>query len=278
MSENRKSCFLPTKRAPALLAAGLCFVLSLGSANGATPLDSLFEELRPVKINLFSCRDNLFDGQREAARIYCDVAGRLIDPLLIRTDFWGEPKIQLSHCVRALAKLQSRIDNPPAQPESSQSLRLTPGGVKIGPSPAPAPAAPPASPPSMRAIYFDFDQAKLDEMGIAVVKDVAATFENLQLEAAASSTDGIFIPPVDGSAVEIVLKGYADTKGASEYNHKLSEQRADAVAKALRELGISDKSIEMQAFGEMVPAIPTADGVRQPENRRVELEFRFNKL
>jgi outer membrane protein OmpA-like peptidoglycan-associated protein len=39
-------------------------------------------------------------------------------------------------------------------------------------------------------------------------------------------------------------------------------------------LGVPRNEIVIQAFGESRPLVPTADGVREPQNRRVEIVLR----
>ncbi|GAV36929.1 outer membrane protein precursor [Roseomonas sp. TAS13] len=54
----------------------------------------------------------------------------------------------------------------------------------------------------------------------------------------------------------------------------LSRRRADAVAAELVRQGIQRSEITVEAFGESRPLVPTADGVREPQNRRVEIVLR----
>jgi outer membrane protein OmpA-like peptidoglycan-associated protein len=46
------------------------------------------------------------------------------------------------------------------------------------------------------------------------------------------------------------------------------------VASELERRGIQRSNISVQAFGESRPLVPTADGVREPQNRRVEIVLR----
>ena len=67
------------------------------------------------------------------------------------------------------------------------------------------------------------------------------------------------------------LAGHADRSGPDAYNLRLSERRAKNIADRLTAAGLPSASISMQAFGESAPAVPTEDGVREPLNRRVEV-------
>ena len=54
-------------------------------------------------------------------------------------------------------------------------------------------------------------------------------------------------------------------------NRQLSLRRADSVRSALISRGVKEGGISVAGRGEAEPAVPTADGVREPANRRVEI-------
>jgi outer membrane protein OmpA-like peptidoglycan-associated protein len=70
------------------------------------------------------------------------------------------------------------------------------------------------------------------------------------------------------------IEGNADRSGADAYNQRLSQRRADAVAAYLRQKGIAQGSIQTVANGENKPRVPTADGVRNDENRNAQIFLR----
>ncbi|HEX5537232.1 MAG TPA: OmpA family protein, partial [Sphingobium sp.] len=72
---------------------------------------------------------------------------------------------------------------------------------------------------------------------------------------------------------QVMLAGHADRAGAPSYNVALSQRRADAAKAYLVSKGISDGVITTQAFGEGKPRVETADGVRELQNRRVEITY-----
>ena len=76
------------------------------------------------------------------------------------------------------------------------------------------------------------------------------------------------------SAAEIVVIGHADRLGTLEYNDTLSLQRAQMVARRLVSSGVPAEVIEVAARGEREPIVPTADGIPEPRNRRVEIKVR----
>ena len=135
-----------------------------------------------------------------------------------------------------------------------------PGG-EPRPVPAAAAPAPPAfvpaaapTPPLVRnyLVFFDFDQAILTPAGRQVVESAADSYK------------------ATGSA-RIDLTGYSDLAGPAAYNLNLSRRRGDAVRDYLVKLGVPTSVITVTARGKENPRVPTPDGVREPENRRVEI-------
>jgi len=119
---------------------------------------------------------------------------------------------------------------------------------------APAPAAAPA-PARTYLVFFDFDRADLTDRARQIIAEAAQ----------AVNTTG---------TTRIEVAGHADRSGTPQYNQRLSQRRAEAVAAELSQRGISRSQITVQAFGESRPLVPTADGVREPQNRRVEIVLR----
>ncbi|WP_160000739.1 OmpA family protein [Roseomonas sp. 18066] len=126
--------------------------------------------------------------------------------------------------------------------------------------PAPVPVAPAAVPiihgPSRTyLVFFDFDRADLTDRARQIVAEAAQNSTRVQ-------------------TTRIEVSGHADRSGSPAYNQRLSQRRADAVAAELARLGVARSAITIQAFGESRPLVPTADGVREPQNRRVEIVLR----
>lgn len=117
------------------------------------------------------------------------------------------------------------------------------------------PAPPPPSPPVTDRtflIFFDWDQAALTPRS----QQIVAEFLRLR---------------VRPELTRIELQGHADRSGSAAYNMRLSQRRAEAVAAELKRLGIDPALFRIMPFGESRPLIPTADGVQEPQNRRVEM-------
>ncbi len=67
------------------------------------------------------------------------------------------------------------------------------------------------------------------------------------------------------------ITGYADRSGPVPYNLRLSQRRANAVQAYLAGRGVPRSRINTVARGESDPLVPTADGVREPQNRRAAI-------
>ena len=130
-------------------------------------------------------------------------------------------------------------------------------GVRLSfghpPPPPPAPAAMPA-PVAARSylVFFDWDNATLTDRARQIIRDAANNSTHVQY-------------------TRIEVNGYTDTSGTPKYNQGLSVRRAEAVAAELVRDGIQRNVITIQGFGETHPLVPTGPGVREPQNRRVEI-------
>jgi len=71
----------------------------------------------------------------------------------------------------------------------------------------------------------------------------------------------------------IEVNGYTDTTGRDDYNLKLSQRRAEAVADVMVDDGVNPARISPRGFGETQLRVPTGDNVNEPRNRRVEIRI-----
>jgi outer membrane protein OmpA-like peptidoglycan-associated protein len=128
------------------------------------------------------------------------------------------------------------------------------------PAPPPAVAPPPPAPPAMPAgpkqflVFFDFDKSDITAQAQRIINDAAAEWKKT------------------GTA-RVTATGHADRAGTDRYNQRLSERRAAAVKDSLVKQGVPANNIVTIGRGESQPLVPTADGVREPQNRRVEIVF-----
>jgi outer membrane protein OmpA-like peptidoglycan-associated protein len=101
-------------------------------------------------------------------------------------------------------------------------------------------------------VFFDWDKYSLTPRALDIIAQAASDSKSQ-------------------STTTINVSGYTDTSGTPVYNMGLSQRRADAVAKQLVADGVPASEIETHAFGETHLLVPTGPGVREPQNRRVEI-------
>ena len=106
-------------------------------------------------------------------------------------------------------------------------------------------------------VYFEWDRSNLT----AQARDVV----NAAIDQARSC-----------GVASVSIDGHADRSGAAAYNVGLSERRARAVRDEVVRLGVPASAISLNAFGESRPAVQTPDGVREPLNRRANVEIDLN--
>ena len=70
---------------------------------------------------------------------------------------------------------------------------------------------------------------------------------------------------------EISIIGHTDTKGSDDINKNLSQKRALAVEKILKDYMPSLDRVDVQSFGSKDQLVPTPPNVNEPRNRRVEI-------
>lgn len=118
----------------------------------------------------------------------------------------------------------------------------------------PQPSTPePAEKIVLRGVHFDFNRADIRPQDGAVLDEAAQTLK--------AHPD-----------VSVAVNGYCDSIGGAKYNLRLSERRADAVAKYLADHGVAESRMSPQGFGktDFVASNSTEEG--RAQNRRVELE------
>lgn len=79
---------------------------------------------------------------------------------------------------------------------------------------------------------------------------------------------------VQRPAPEIIVVGHTDRVASTEFNDALSLKRAEAMKQILTDAGIPAERITTAGRGERELLVPTADGVDEPRNRRVEIRVR----
>jgi outer membrane protein OmpA-like peptidoglycan-associated protein len=145
---------------------------------------------------------------------------------------------------QADVRLNSEIDN------FNHSLLI---GLRYAFNAAPVVAAAAAPMAAARTflVFFDWSKADLTDRARQIIG-----------EAAAARGQGV---------TRIEVNGFTDRSGPADYNMQLSVRRANAVAAELVRRGVPRNEIVTRGFGEENNLVPTADGVREPQNRRVEI-------
>jgi OOP family OmpA-OmpF porin len=69
------------------------------------------------------------------------------------------------------------------------------------------------------------------------------------------------------------LSGHTDRSGSVATNRRAGLRRAEAVRAELEKRGIPRNAMTVASFGEERPLVPTEDGVREVQNRRVVITF-----
>jgi outer membrane protein OmpA-like peptidoglycan-associated protein len=163
--------------------------------------------------------------------------------------YYGTTTPNFSHSGQLGGFAYTLTDNPQNNNASAMlSLHMRFGAAAPPPPPPPAPAV---APPSFM-VFFDWDRSNLSAQALTTIKQAAAAFKS------------------KGNA-RITATGHTDTSGPEAYNMALSLRRANAVKDALVREGVPAQAITVIGRGEAGLLVKTADGVREPQNRRVEI-------
>ncbi|HEY3179120.1 MAG TPA: OmpA family protein [Casimicrobiaceae bacterium] len=73
---------------------------------------------------------------------------------------------------------------------------------------------------------------------------------------------------------DVIVVGHSDAVGSDQFNDALARQRAETVRAELMRRGVAPENIQASGRGKRDLLIPTADGVAEPRNRRVEIFVR----
>jgi iron complex outermembrane receptor protein len=120
-------------------------------------------------------------------------------------------------------------------------------------TPPPA-VAPQPSVPYSYLVFFDFNKSDLTAQAVSIVNQAAANAGPAKV-------------------TQLTVTGHTDTVGSDAYNMRLSRRRAESVAAQLEKDGIPSSEIQIVAKGKRDLLVPTADGVKEPQNRRVQIVY-----
>ncbi|HLZ07501.1 MAG TPA: OmpA family protein, partial [Chloroflexota bacterium] len=121
-------------------------------------------------------------------------------------------------------------------------------------TPPPAVAPAPAAAPRSYLVFFDFNKSDLTPQAQTIVDQAAHN-------------------AAPAKVTQLTVTGHTDTVGSDAYNMRLSRRRAESVAAQLEKDGIASSEIQIVAKGKRDLLVPTADGVKEPQNRRVQIVY-----
>jgi len=101
-------------------------------------------------------------------------------------------------------------------------------------------------------VFFDFDRSNISDGAATILKQAADSSKQ-------------------GNITRVNLTGHTDSSGRDDYNQGLSERRAEAVKQELIKDGVPSSEIISTGVGKAGQLVPTADGIREPQNRRTEI-------
>ena len=132
-------------------------------------------------------------------------------------------------------------------------IRLMPIIGMIGAS-ATAQEATPAAPPPPAMVFFDWGKGEIRSDDSATLDKVAEAWRARP-------------------AAHLRVTGHTDRSGSSSVNRASGLKRAATVRAELEKRGIPRNAMSVASFGEEQPLVPTEDGVREVQNRRVTIAF-----
>ena len=109
--------------------------------------------------------------------------------------------------------------------------------------------------PEMRAIvsediHFDYDSSRLTPAALEILKNKAQGLRN-------------------SPNISVVIEGYTDSRGTTEYNLALGERRAASVKDFLFDAGVPAVRMTAISYGEENPVDPDENEAAWAKNRRV---------
>jgi OmpA-OmpF porin, OOP family len=127
------------------------------------------------------------------------------------------------------------------------------------PEPAPAPAPTPAPEPVVCSpgpfiVFFEWNKSDITPEAASILDNAVSQYQSC-------------------NNAQVMVAGYTDTSGTPKYNLGLSQRRADSVKAYMTSHAVPAAQISTEAFGETRLRVQTADGVREVQNRRVEITY-----
>jgi iron complex outermembrane receptor protein len=189
---------------------------------------------------------------------WTNVMGYPVDAAFFMTNALNDTHVQAVLPIYYVLGFTSLVYNPPRMYGFSVKYRF--GGPHEEEAAATAYTPPPVQAPAPAAVarsymvFFDFNKSDLTPEAVTVVDQAAKNAG-------------------PAKATTLTVTGHTDTVGSDAYNMRLSRRRAESVAAQLEKDGIAAAEIAIVAKGKHDLLVPTKDGVREPQNRRVTIVY-----
>ncbi len=168
----------------------------------------------------------------------------------------SQEEIAAAEAARAKAEADAKAARAKAEADAAAAKAKAEADAAAAKAAAEARAAQLKKDVEMENIYFDYDRSELKPDARAILTKKADWLN-------------------DNTGYSIRIEGHCDERGSTEYNLALGERRADAAAKFLTALGVSESRITTVSYGEEKPADPGHNEAAWDKNRRDE--FRLEK-
>lgn len=109
-------------------------------------------------------------------------------------------------------------------------------------------------PPASFMVFFDWGKDEVRSDDAATLDKVAETYRSIP-------------------SARLKLSGHSDRSGSAATNRRTALERAETIRTELEKRGIARNAMSVVSFGEDEPLVPTEDGVREVQNRRVVIEL-----
>ena len=118
-----------------------------------------------------------------------------------------------------------------------------------------SPAQEPPAAPERWMVFFDWDKPEIRSDDAAVLDKVAEAYRARP-------------------SARVELAGHTDRSGSAWANRAAGLRRAQTIREELEKRGVPRNAMGVASFGEERPLVPTEDGVREVQNRRVEITIK----
>jgi OmpA-OmpF porin, OOP family len=181
------------------------------------------------------------------------------------------PKVAVAPAAPPPAAVPPKQAEPPPAPSPAANQAPTPPPVAPGPKIVAAPPASPPAPPLSPAARACQDSLQgIATAGLILFASDSATLESSSFE----TLDRLAVAAKACPGMRIAIQGHTDNEGSGDYNQRLSERRAQAVAAYLVKAGTDRQQLEAVGYGFTRPAAPNDTPENMAKNRRIEFNVR----